>query len=201
MGDSSQNENPLPSSTGPGTPFSGASHARAEIEVWGDAWLRNKLQGSATQPKDVTRIAEYMQDILSSRNKLALDQKAKIQELEEQCVKYAHDIGLLKSVVADVEDKSARDQQSMAAEIESLVKELQWKDLPQTYHTHVHGAIKFSSTKSSSELDIGSLQRLPLTAQIQACKKREDAFAEQRFACMNSKVPSELTMRNFPVAA
>ena len=155
--------------TAPGTPLSEASHVKAENEVWGDSWLRNKLQDTNTQPRDVTRVAEYMQDILSSRNKLALEQKAKIQELEEQCVKYAHDIGLLKSVVADVENKSALDHQSMAAEISSLVQELQLNDSPQAYQTHAHGTITASSARTTSTLDVGSLLRLPLPLQMQVC--------------------------------
>jgi hypothetical protein len=163
--------------TAPGTPLSEASHVRAENEVWGDAWLRNKLQDTSTQPRDVTRVAEYMQDILSSRNKLALEQKEKIQELEEQCVKYAHDIGLLKSIVADVEDKSALEHQSMAAEIASLVKELQLNDSPQAYQTHGHGTVTASSARTTSTLDVGSLLRLPLPLQMQVCMCRVKTFA------------------------
>jgi len=87
-----------------------------------DPWKHN-TEGAA-KLSDVIRIADYMQDILSDRNKLALDQSAKIQELELVRVQYAEEIGSLKGMVSKLEDRMRSHNTDLSAEVEAILKEV-----------------------------------------------------------------------------
>jgi hypothetical protein len=88
-----------------------------------DPWKQHNTEGAA-KLSDVIRIADYMQDILSDRNKLALDQSAKIQELELVRVQYAEEIGSLKGMVSKLEDRMRSHNTDLSAEVEAILKEV-----------------------------------------------------------------------------
>jgi len=89
----------------------------------GDAWLQHSPEAPA-KPGDLSRVAEYMQDILSDRNKLALEQKARISELELMCVQYAQEIGSLRGLVSKLEDGLQESNKVLSAEVASILKEV-----------------------------------------------------------------------------
>jgi hypothetical protein len=88
-----------------------------------DPWKQQNTEGAA-KLSDVIQIANYMQDILSDRNRLALDQSAKIQELELVRVQYAEEIGCLKGMVSKLEDRMRSHSTDLSAEIEAILKEV-----------------------------------------------------------------------------
>jgi hypothetical protein len=88
-----------------------------------DPWKQQNTKGAA-KLSDVIQIANYMQDILSDRNRLALDQSAKIQELELVRVQYAEEIGSLKGMVSKLEDRMRSHNTDLSAEVEAILKEV-----------------------------------------------------------------------------
>ena len=145
-----------------------------------DPWKHN-TEGAA-KLSDVIRIADYMQDILSDRNKLALDQSAKIQELELVRVQYAEEIGSLKGMVSKLEDRmrshntDLADRNKLTLDQSAKIQEL---ELVRVQYAEEIGSLKGMVSKLEDRM---RSHNTDLSAEVEAILKEVSApgFAEHQ---------------------
>jgi hypothetical protein len=146
-----------------------------------DPWKQQNTEGAA-KLSDVIQIANYMQDILSDRNRLALDQSAKIQELELVRVQYAEEIGSLKGLVSKLEDRmrshntDLADRNRLALDQSAKIQEL---ELVRVQYAEEIGCLKGMVSKLEDRMRSHSTD---LSAEIEAILKEVSApgFAEHQ---------------------